>query len=409
MQNFLAGKKRAIVLLIIASVTLFSLPAIARANKFVISGSGDKALDNKSVKTLYDAVDMVNTSASSYALIRVTNADSVESSTLTKPVAVAAGKHIVLELSGKKLTLKGKDYHGLVVNGKGAVLEVRSEDGSGSLSVSCEKDDYCAIYVNDGGSLTVNVKLAVSANETKSRGIYAGGKSKVTLNNNLNMPNPNRIAAWVSGSSSIVINGSILPRNYARTFSFGLLNGAPVLSKAHTEVDLIPYSSYPQYTTFSNEADGVIAFDPPETTDIITKPAYAGSQFPLKGLVNGNGIELKSAASASGSKRATVNRNAELTILGFENGYFKVEWRKQFEYAYIEAVNINTAFYMPLNGVAKTTLPLYSKRNVAKEYLLGEFAEGTPVLVYTYDNKWNKVSVNEIEGYVQNSWITVNN
>lgn len=409
MRNFSAGKKRFLVLLIVVFAALFSLPAVAVANKFAISGSGDKALDGSSTKSLYDAVEKVNMSNSSYALISVTNSDSVETSTLAKPVAVANGKHIVLELNGKKLTLRGKDYHGLIVNGKGAVLEVKSGKNGGSLSVSSEKDNYSAIYVNDGGNLTVNVKLAISANAIKSRGIYAGGKSKVTLNSNLNMPNPNRTAAWVSDGSAIIINGSILPKSYARTFSFGILESAPVLSRAHTDADSLPYSGYTQYTTFSNGTDGVIAFDPPVTTDVITKPVYVGSQFPLKGLVNDNKVELKSSASASSSKKATVNRNAELTVLGYENGYFKVEWLKQMQYAYIEAVNLNTAFYIPLNGVAKTKLSLYSKRNTAKEYLLKEFAEGTAVLVYSYDNKWNKVIIDGIEGYVQNSMITVSN
>ncbi|GLC88893.1 5'-nucleotidase C-terminal domain-containing protein [Lysinibacillus piscis] len=72
------------------------------------------------------------------------------------------------------------------------------------------------------------------------------------------------------------------------------------------------------------------------------KPKSTGIHFELsKGIVTANSVNVRSTSSNEGQLYGTLSKNTEITILGFQKGWYKISYKGKFGYIHSNYVNIS--------------------------------------------------------------------
>lgn len=141
--------------------------------------------------------------------------------------------------------------------------------------------------------------------------------------------------------------------------------------------------------------------------------AYADQE----GTVNTSVLNVRSGPSTSNSCVGTVKLNTKVTILGTENGWYKISFNGTTAYVssqYVSTSGTNSGNSTTAAGTGKVNGgPLNVRTGAGTNYnTLGTVPVGTSVNVLGTENGWYKVNVTvngqTVTGYVKTDYVTMN-
>jgi hypothetical protein len=128
------------------------------------------------------------------------------------------------------------------------------------------------------------------------------------------------------------------------------------------------------------------------TTTPAPKPVQQVKQpFPAAGNAAAS-IPVRATASGKGKKIATLKKGTEVTVLGYENGFWKIAWDNDAGYAYVSADAMSVMLGAGLEMNISGTVYVQSKMNTAKKYRVATLGDGDTVKVYGRYKTWWVVS-----------------
>ncbi len=251
-------------------------------------------------------------------------------------------------------------------------------------------------YTSGGGNYSENASCTVTAYANTGyrfaswteNGTYVSGNSSYTFTVNKSRTLIANFEYYGSGS----YGGAY---GYGYGGSYGSSYGSSGYVIDYGNGNIMPMSAAPAATAPTATAPAAAASNPAVTAQ--TAPAIE-----VKGAVLGRNINVREEASSKSGRVGRLQDGDDVSVLEYEDGFYKIKWENEAGYAYVSADYLNVTFSEPMEMSVSGRVNIQSRMNAASKYRVDTLRKGDIAIFIGRYKSWWIVEVEGENAYVKN-------